>query len=65
MTYAVEAARGAVFARLPVGESARAVFDPGIFWGSWQVPAAVQVGVVAVAAVALLGLAVGLFARTE
>jgi ABC-2 type transport system permease protein len=65
MTYAVEPLRAAVFARLNVPDAARAVFDPGIWWGSYEVPVALQVGIVLAASAVLLGLAVRFFARTE
>jgi ABC-2 type transport system permease protein len=65
MTYAVEPLRASVFDHLDVEPSVRAVFDPGIYWGSWQVPVPVQVAIVVALAVALLALAVARFARTE
>ncbi len=48
-----------------VTSNGRAILDPGIFWGSYQVPILLQVGIVVVAALALLFAAVKLFARTE
>ena len=65
MTYAVEPLRSAVFDRLDVDAATRAALDPGIFWGDWPVPIAVQVLLVAGCSVLLLGLAVVRFARTE
>lgn len=65
MTYAVEPVRAVVFARLDIPDAARAVLDPGIWWGSYHVPVLLQVGLVAVAALALLFAAVKLFNRTE
>lgn len=65
MTYAVEPVRAVVFARLDIPDAARAVLDPGIWWGSYQVPVLLQVGLVAAAAVILLFAAVKLFNRTE
>ncbi|MEO6396682.1 MAG: ABC transporter permease [Devosia sp.] len=65
MTYAVEPVRSAVFDRLAISPAARAILDPGIFWGSYQVPVLLQVGIVVLAALALLSAAVKLFARTE
>jgi ABC-2 type transport system permease protein len=65
MTYAVEPIRSSVFDHLAIAPSIRAIFDPGIIWGSWQVPVPLQVLIVIVLAVALLGLAVARFARTE
>jgi hypothetical protein len=37
-----------------ISPEARAILDPGIFWGSYQVPVLLQVGIVVVAALALL-----------
>ena len=65
MTYAVEPVRAVVFDRLNMSAEARAILDPGIWWGSFQVPVTLQVGVVVVASLALLFAAVKLFARTE
>ena len=65
MTYAVEPVRSAVFDRLNMSAEARAILDPGIWWGSYQVPVLLQVALVVVASLALLFAAVKLFARTE
>jgi ABC-2 type transport system permease protein len=65
MTYAVEPVRSAVFDRLNMPAEARAILDPGIWWGSFQVPVLLQVGLVVVASLLLLFGAVKLFARTE
>lgn len=65
MTYAVEPVRSVVFDRLSISPQARAILDPGIYWGAYQVPVAMQVGLVIVAAVLLLFAAVKLFNRTE
>jgi ABC-2 type transport system permease protein len=65
MTYAVEPIRSTVFDHLDLSPAARATFDPGITWGGWQVPVALQVAIVAATCLILLGLAVARFARTE
>jgi ABC-2 type transport system permease protein len=65
MTYAVEPVRAAVFDRLNMSAEARAILDPGIWWGSYQVPVLLQVGLVIAASLLLLLLAVKLFNRTE
>jgi ABC-2 type transport system permease protein len=44
---------------------ARAILDPGIWWGSFQVPVLMQVGLVILASAILLFSAVRLFKRTE
>ena len=65
MTYAVEPIRSTVFDHLDLSPAAQATFDPGITWGGWQVPVALQVAIVAATCLILLGLAVARFARTE
>jgi ABC-2 type transport system permease protein len=65
MTYAVEPVRSAVFDRLNIPPAARAILDPGIWWGSYQVPVWLQVCVVIAAALLLLFASVKLFNRTE
>jgi ABC-2 type transport system permease protein len=65
MTYAVEPVRSAVFDRLNMPAPARAILDPGIWWGSFQVPTTLQVALVVVASLILLFAAVKLFKRTE
>lgn len=65
MTYAVEPLRAVVFNHLDVDPAIRAVLDPGISWGSYQVPIALQAAIVALMAVVLLALATRLFSRTE
>jgi ABC-2 type transport system permease protein len=65
MTYAVEPIRAAVFDRLTIPPEARAILDPGITWGSFQVPVPLQVAIVVLSALALLFAAVRLFSRTE
>jgi len=65
MTYAVEPIRSVVFDHLDLSPAARATFDPGITWGGWHVPVALQVAIVAATCLVLLGLAVARFARSE
>jgi ABC-2 type transport system permease protein len=65
MTYAVEPLRSLVFDHLDVDAATRARFDPGITWGSWTVPVAVQILVTLAFCVLLLALAVWRFRRTE
>jgi ABC-2 type transport system permease protein len=54
-----------VFARLDIPEAARSVLDPGIWWGTYQVPVLLQVALVAASALILLFASVKLFNRTE
>jgi ABC-2 type transport system permease protein len=65
MTYAVEPLRSVVFDHLDVDAATRARFDPGISWGTWPVPIAVQILITVASCVLLLGLAVWRFRRTE
>lgn len=65
MTYAVEPMRSVIFDRLHLDVVTRARLDPGIVWGTWPVPVAVQVAVVITMCLVLLSVAVRLFARTE
>jgi ABC-2 type transport system permease protein len=65
MTYAVEPMRAVVFDHLDVDAATRATLDPGIYWGSFHVPVALQTLIVIVVSLGLLGLAVARFARTE
>ncbi len=65
MTYAVEPMRAVVFDHLDVDPGAPAALDPGIYWGSFHVPVALQILIVVVFSLALLAAAVMRFARTE
>jgi ABC-2 type transport system permease protein len=65
MTYAVSPLRTIVFNHLTISPEARAILNPGILWAGWPVPMALQIGIVILSALALLWLAVKLFARTE
>lgn len=65
MTYAVEPMRSVVFDHLAIDAASRARFDPGIVWGTWTMPVAVQVLITVAASVALLGLGVLRFRRTD
>ncbi len=65
LTYAVEPLRSIVFDHLSTPAALRARLDPGIFWGSYHVPIAVEVVLVAALGLALLVVATLRFARTE
>ena len=54
-----------MFDYLDLSAAARATFNPGITWGGWQVPVALQIAIVVATCLVLLGLAVARFARTE
>jgi ABC-2 type transport system permease protein len=63
LTYAVDPMRTVVFAHLHISPATRAVFDPGVTWAGWRVPALVEIGVVLAVGLALLGIATALFNR--
>ena len=65
LTYAVQPMRTAVFNHLDIAPKVRAQLDPPITWGGWEVPMAIQLGLVAFVTLALIAIAVRLFDRTE
>jgi ABC-2 type transport system permease protein len=65
LTYAVQPMRAAVFDELNLSSGVRDQLDPAITWWGWEVPMAMQLGIVAVITVGLIGLATALFVRTE
>jgi ABC-2 type transport system permease protein len=65
LTYAVDAMRHLVFGHLEVTEAARRTLDPGVTWFGWQVPALLEVALVLLLGLAMLGLAIFRFSRTE
>jgi ABC-2 type transport system permease protein len=65
LTYAVDPMRHLVFSHLDVSETARRTLDPGVTWFGWQVPSLVEVGVVLVLGLAMMGVAIRRFSRTD
>lgn len=65
LTYAVDPMRQAVFAHLDLPPQVNAVLNPGVQWFGWQVPVAVELGLVALVGAALLGVAIAQFRRAE
>jgi ABC-2 type transport system permease protein len=65
LTYAVDPMRHLVFDHLDVSETARRTLDPGVTWFGWTVPPLVEVGIVLLLGVAMLGVAIHRFSRTE
>ena len=65
LTYAVDPMRRLVFDRLDISDEARRTLAPGVTWWGWQVPTLVEVGMVLALGVAMLGLAIFRFTRTE
>jgi ABC-2 type transport system permease protein len=65
LTYAVDPMRRVVFDHLHMAPQIRARLDPGISWGGWHVPVALELGVVALLGVIMLGVAIAEFSHTE
>jgi ABC-2 type transport system permease protein len=65
LTYAVDPMRHLVFDHLDVSGSARRTLDPGVTWFGWTVPPLLEVGIVLLLGLAMLGVAVRRFSRTE
>ena len=65
LTYAVDAMRQLVFNHLEVSETARRTLDTGVTWFGWQVPPLLEVAMVLLLGLAMLGVAVWRFRRTE
>jgi len=58
LTYAVDPVRRAVFAHLDVSPATDRLLNPGVTWGGWQVPTAVELLIVAGMGVAMLLVAI-------
>ena len=65
LTYAVDPMRRLIFSHLDVSESARRTLDPGVTWFGWQVPPALEVGIVLALGLTMLSIAIWRFSRTE
>jgi ABC-2 type transport system permease protein len=65
LTYAVDPMRRLVFGHLDASAAARRTLDPGITWWGWHVPPVVEAGMVLLIGLALLGIAIWQFSRTE
>jgi ABC-2 type transport system permease protein len=65
LTYAVDPMRHLVFDRLQISETARRTLDPGVTWFGWQVPSLVAVGMVLLLGLAMIGMAIWRFSRTD
>ncbi|HVB53432.1 MAG TPA: ABC transporter permease [Candidatus Acidoferrales bacterium] len=63
LSYAVDPLRKEVFTYLSIPPVIRHTFDPGVTWGSWNLPVFVEVGLVALAAALMLGIAIRQFSR--
>jgi ABC-2 type transport system permease protein len=65
LTYVVDPMRRAVFAHLTLSPFARTALSPGVTWGTWHVPTLLELALVALVGLALLGVGVLQFRRTE
>jgi ABC-2 type transport system permease protein len=65
LTYAVDPMRRLVFAELDVSESARRTLDPGVTWWGWPLPSLFEAGMVLLLGLAMMGVAIWRFSRTE
>jgi ABC-2 type transport system permease protein len=65
LTYAVDPMRRLVFNHLEISESARQTLDPGITWWGWHLPPVFEAGIVLLLGLAMMGVAIRLFSRTE
>ena len=65
LTYAVDPLRRLVFDHLDISNATRDRLAPGVTWWGWPVPALLEVGIVLALGVAMLGIAISRFARTE
>jgi ABC-2 type transport system permease protein len=65
LTYAVDAMRRLVFDHLDVSAPAGRALDPGVTWGSWHLPPGFEAGMVLLLGLAVMGVAIRKFSRTE
>ncbi len=65
LTYVVDPMRRAVFSHLTLSSFARTSLSPGVTWGSWHVPTLLELALVALVGLALLGIGILQFRRTE
>jgi len=65
LTYAVDPMRRLVFDHLHISPFARHVLAPGVTWWGWRVPSLLEVGVVALAGLLMLAVAIWEFSATE
>ncbi len=65
LTYIVAPMRHAVFSHLAVSPLALNALSPGITWGGWLVPVGLSLAMVAAMGLAMLGIAIAEFRKTE
>jgi ABC-2 type transport system permease protein len=65
LTYIVDPMRRAVFSHLNISPAALSALAPGVSWGRWVVPLGLSLGIVALMGVAMVGIAIAEFNKTE
>ena len=65
LTYIVDPMRRAVFDHLAVSPQALNVLSPGVTWAGWLVPLGLSLAMVAAMGLAMLGIAIAEFRKTE
>jgi ABC-2 type transport system permease protein len=65
LTYVVGPMRHAVFSHLSLNPLAVRALSPSITWAGWPVPVMVSLGLVAVMGLAMMGVAIAAFSKTE
>jgi ABC-2 type transport system permease protein len=65
LTYAVDPMRHLVFRHLDIAPAAHRALDPGVHWWSWQVPGALEAGIVLAMGLGLMAIAIWQFNATE
>jgi ABC-2 type transport system permease protein len=65
LTYAVDPMRRIVFSHLNMSPAIRARLDPGVTWFGWRVPTLLEVAVIAMMGLAMLGIAIHRFSKTD
>jgi ABC-2 type transport system permease protein len=65
LTYIVDPMRQAVFDHLPVSPQALNLLSPGVTWAGWLVPLGLSLAIVAAMGLAMLGIAIAEFRKTE
>ncbi len=65
LTYIVDPMRHAVFDHLAVGPLALKALSPGVTWNGWLVPVGLSLAIVAAMGLAMLGIAIAEFRKTE
>jgi ABC-2 type transport system permease protein len=65
LTYIVAPMRRAVFSHLNISPAALHALAPGVSWFGWTVPLGLSLGIVALMGVAMAGIAIVEFNKTE